>query len=211
MALDAEQEEQLSAFKAFLEQYGNWIIGVCLVAVAAAAGNWGWRWYEQRDAAAASAIYEQYGEAVSAKDAAKARDLAAALTQQHAGSAYASFAALSQARSNLEAGDTAAAKAQLHWVIDKAPTKELATLARVRLAGVLLDEKDYDGGLALLQADPPAAMAAEVSDRRGDLLLAQGKTAEARAAYAKALEQASAQNPLRAVIQSKFDALPAAS
>jgi predicted negative regulator of RcsB-dependent stress response len=99
----------------------------------------------------------------------------------------------------------------LHWVIDKSSSKELVTLARVRLAGVLLDEKAYDDGLALLPSDPSAGLAAEVSDRRGDLLLAQGKTAEARGAYAKALEQASAQNPLRTVIQSKLDALPAAS
>ena len=211
MALDAEQEEQISAFKAWVDQYGNWIVGASLIVAAIAAGNWGWHWYTQREAAAAGAIYEQYGEAVGAKDAAKARDLAAALLQQHPSSAFASFAALSQARASLDAGDVAAAKAQLHWVIDKSPSQELATLARVRLAGVLLDEKAYDEGLALLPADAPAALAAEVSDRRGDLLLAKGNAAEARSAYAKALEQASAQNPLRAVIQSKFDALPAAS
>jgi predicted negative regulator of RcsB-dependent stress response len=211
MALDAQQEEQISAFKAWVEQYGNWIVGIALVVVALGAGSWGWRWYVGRDTAAAGALYEQYGEAVSAKDAAKARDLAAALLQQHPSSAYATFAALAQARSSLDAGDAAAAKAQLHWVIDKSPSKEFATLARVRLAGVLLDEKAYDEGLNLLKDDAPAALAAEVSDRRGDLLLAQGKAAEARSAYAKALEQASAQNPLRPVIQSKFDALPAAS
>jgi predicted negative regulator of RcsB-dependent stress response len=211
MALDAEQEEQISAFKAWVEQYGNWIVGICLVVAAVSAGNWGWRWYVQRDAAAAGALYEQYGEAVAAKDAAKARDLAAALLQQHASSAFAAFAALAQARSSLDAGDMAAAKAQLHWVIDKSSSKELTTLARVRLAGVLLDEKSYDEGLALLPADAPAALAAAVSDRRGDLLLAQGKTADARSAYATALEQAGTQNPLRAVIQAKFDALPAAS
>jgi predicted negative regulator of RcsB-dependent stress response len=211
MALDAQQEEQISAFKAWVEQYGNWIVGVALVAVALGAGSWGWRWYVGRDTAAAGALYEQYGEALTAKDAAKARDLAAALLQQHPSSAYATFAALAQARSSLDAGDAAAAKAQLHWVIDKSPSKEFATLARVRLAGLLLDEKAYDEGLNLLKDDGPAALAAEVSDRRGDLLLAQGKAAEARSAYAKALEQASAQNPLRPVIQSKFDALPAAS
>jgi len=210
MALDAEQQEQISAFKAWTEQYGNWIVGASLVVAAVAAGNWGWHWYTQREAAAAGAIYEQFSEAVGAKDAAKARDLAAALLQQHPSSAYATFAALTQARASLDAGDTAAAKAQLHWVIDKSSSKELVTLARVRLAGVLLDEKAYDEGLALLQGDAPAALAAEVSDRRGDLLLAQGKAADARVAYGKALEQASAQNPLRPVIQSKFDALPAA-
>jgi predicted negative regulator of RcsB-dependent stress response len=211
MALDAEQEEQLSALKAFLDQYGNWIAGFLLIVAIGVFGNWGWRWYVQRDALAAATIYEQYGAAVAAKDTAKARDLAAALLQQHSSSAYAGFAALAQARSSMDAGDVAAAKAQLHWVIDKSSSKELATLARVRLAGILLDEKSYVEGLALLQADAPAALAAEVSDRRGDLLLAQGKPAEARAAYAKALEQASAQNPLRAIIQPKLDALPAAS
>jgi len=211
MALDVEQQEQLSAFKAWLEEYGNWILGVALLAAALAAGNAGWRWYTQREAAAAAAVYEQFAEATANKDAAKARDLAAALTQQHASSAYASFAALAQARASLQSGDTAAAKAQLHWVIDKAATKELAALARVRLAGVLLDEKAYDEGLALLQADAPAGLDGEVSDRRGDLLLAQGKKSEARAAYAKALEQITPQNPLRPVIQSKLDALAPAS
>ncbi len=211
MALDAEQEEQLSAFKAWVETYGNWIVAASLIAVAVAAGTWGWRWYVQRDAAAAGALYEQVGEAMGAKDSAKARDLTAALLQQHPSSAYAAFAALAQARASLDAGDATAAKAQLHWVIDKSSSKELVTLARVRLAGILLDEKAFDEGLAVLQPDAPSALAAEVSDRRGDILLAQGKTGEARSAYAKALEQASAQNPLRSLIQSKFDALPAAS
>lgn len=210
MAYDIEQQESISALKAWFEENGTWIIGGALLVVAVVAGGWGWRWYQQRESAAASALYEQYQQAVVAKDAGKARDLAGTLVQQHTSSAYATLAALAQARASLEAGDAAAAKAQLQWVIDKSGNAELAALARVRLAGVLLDEKAYDEGLALLQADPPAAFAAEFSDRRGDLLLAQGKAAEARGAYAKALEQVTAQSPLRSVIQTKLDALPAA-
>ncbi len=210
MALDADQQEQISAMKAWFEQYGNWIVAASLIVVAVAAGNWGWRWYAQREANAAAVIYDRYAQALANKDAAKARDLAATLTQQHAGSAFASFAALAQARASIDAGDATAAKAQLRWVMDKSPSRELAALARIRLAGVLLDEKAFDEGLALLQADMPAALAAEASDRRGDLLLAQGKKADARSAYAKALEQIGPQNPLRAIIQSKLDALPAA-
>jgi predicted negative regulator of RcsB-dependent stress response len=210
MAYDLEQQETISAIKGWFEENANWLIGAMLLVVLAVGGNWGWRWYQRNEAAAASTLYDQFQQALVAKDAAKARELAGSLVQQHGSSAYASFAALAQARASLEAGDAGAAKAQLHWVIDKSGNAELQTLARVRLAGVLLDEKAYDEGLALLQADAPPAMAAEVSDRRGDLLFAQGKTADARSAYAKALEQAGAQSPLRPIIQSKLDSLPAA-
>jgi predicted negative regulator of RcsB-dependent stress response len=109
----------------------------------------------------------------------------------------------------VDAYDRAAAKLQLRWVIDHAAQKELALLARVRLAGVLLDEKAYDEALQVLKVDVPAAFVTEFADRRGDVLLAQGKTADARAAYTEALAKAGAQQPLRALIQLKLDALPA--
>ena len=50
-----------------------------------------------------------------------------------------------------------------------------------------------------------------VLDRRGDVLAAQNKNAEARAAYTEALAKADAQHPLRAIIQLKLDALPPAA
>lgn len=210
MAYDIEEQESISAFKAWFEENANTLIVVILVAALAAAGSWGWRWYVHKEATASALLFDEYTQALDAKDANKARDLAASLMQQHGSSAYASFAALAQARENVDKGDATAAKAQLHFVIDKSSSAELAALARVRLAGILLDEKAYDEGLAVLAPEVPAALAAEVSDRRGDLLFAQGKTADARAAYAKALEEAGAQNPLRSLIQAKLDALPGA-
>ncbi len=49
----------------------------------------------------------------------------------------------------------------------------------MRLAGVLLDEKAYDQGLALLKDTPPAQFEALFADRRGDLLAAQDKRDDA--------------------------------
>jgi predicted negative regulator of RcsB-dependent stress response len=92
-------------------------------------------------------------------------------------------------------------------VVDKAADDGMRELARVRLAGLLLDEKAYDEGLKLLSGTPPAAFAAAWADRRGDLLLAQGKDAEARAEYQSALDKAEAGAPMRRVIQLKLDAL----
>ncbi|HYB50421.1 MAG TPA: tetratricopeptide repeat protein [Burkholderiaceae bacterium] len=210
MAYDVEEQESLAALRAWFESNANWLLGAALLALVIVGGNWAWRWYGQREAQAASALYDQYQQAVVEKDLTRARDLAGALLQQHASSVYATFAALAQARASLDAADAAAAKAQLHWVIEHSANKELVALARVRLAGILLDEKAYDEGLALLDAEAPKAMAPEFLDRRGDLLLAQGKKEQARSAYAKALGEAGAQNPLRAVIQVKLDAIAAA-
>jgi predicted negative regulator of RcsB-dependent stress response len=80
-------------------------------------------------------------------------------------------------------------------------------LARVRLAGVLLDQQAHDEGLKLLAGAAPAGFEAEWADRRGDLLLAQGKPEEARAEYRTALEKAGKSAPLRRIIQIKLDAL----
>jgi predicted negative regulator of RcsB-dependent stress response len=95
----------------------------------------------------------------------------------------------------------------LTWAVQHASQKELALLARVRLAGVLLDEKSYDQALQVLNVDVPDAFASEFADRRGDVHAAQGKVAEARAAYSEALAKAGTQ-PLRSLIQMKLDALP---
>ena len=76
-----------------------------------------------------------------------------------------------------------------------------------RPLNVLLDEKAYDQALQTLKVDVPDAFVAEFADRRGDVYAAQGKVADARAAYSEALAKAGAQ-PMRALIQMKLDALP---
>ena len=67
------------------------------------------------------------------------------------------------------------AKAQLQWAVDHAKDDEYKQIAKLRLASLLLDEKAYDAGLALLSGTPVDAFKGLVADRRGDLLAAQGK------------------------------------
>ena len=129
------------------------------------------------------------------------------LTGQHAGTAYAQLGALLAARAQWEARDAAAAKASLRWAAEQARDEEFRHLARVRLAGLLLDEKDYDAGLKLLEQAPSERFAAQYADRRGDLLAAQGKRDEARAAYQQAFGKLDERSPLREVVRLKLDAL----
>lgn len=60
-------------------------------------------------------------------------------------------------------------------------------LARLRLATVLLDEKEYDQALKQLDGNVSPGFAALFADNRGDVLSAQGKKAEALEAYKVAL------------------------
>jgi predicted negative regulator of RcsB-dependent stress response len=209
MAYDLEEQEQLAELKAWWAKYGNFILTVVTLVLLGFAAYNGWQWYQREQAGKAAGVYGQLEKAIAARDADKAGALAEMLTSQYSGTAYASMAALQAARVQAEAGKADRARESLQWVIDKSGQAELKAIAQVRLAGVLLDEKKYDEALKLLGGDVPAAQAVEFADRRGDVLAAQKKYAEAAAAYKDALARADAQHPLRQLIQLKLDALPA--
>jgi len=208
MAYDLEEQEQLAQMKAWWQKYGNLLLtAVTTVLLAFAAYN-GWRWYDREQSRSAAGVYGQLEQAIEARDAAKVQTLAASIQEHYGRTIYAAIGALQAAKLNAEAGDLPKAAEQLRWVIEKSGRDELTMIARVRLAGVLLDEKKHDEALQALNFDAPPAYLPTVLDRRGDVLFAQSKTEEARAAYKDALAKADAQHPLRAIIQLKLDALP---
>lgn len=211
MAYDLEEQEQLATIKAWWDRWGNLVLTVATVVLLAIAAFNGWRWYERHEAGNAGALYEEFLGALDGTDVGRKKELAGTLIERYGRTVYAPMAALQIAKVNHEAGDLGAARAQLRWAIDKSGHAELAQIARLRLAGVLLDEKAFDEALKLLTGEVPGPMAAAYADRRGDVLMAMNKADEARAAYQEALEKADAQHPLRAIIQLKLDALPAAA
>jgi predicted negative regulator of RcsB-dependent stress response len=208
MAYDLQEQEQLAAMKAWWDKYGNFILTVATLILLAIAAYNVWRWYERREAQSAGVVYEALLKAVEAGAGDKAKEIAGTIIEKHPRTVHAGLAALQVAKLHYAAGDLSAAKAQLRWVVDKSGRDELAATARVRLAGVLLDEKAYDEALKLVSGDVPGSHAVLFADRRGDVFAAQNKPAEARAAYQEALAKADAQHPLRGLIQLKLDALP---
>lgn len=211
MAYDLQEQEQLASIKAWWDKYGNFILTVVTAVLLAIAAYNGWGWYERREASQAAVLYDEMKTALNGNNAARVKELAGALVERHPRTVYAAMAALHAARAHHDANDVAGAKAQLRWVIDRSGHEEFTLVARVRLAGVLLDEKAFDEALGLVTGEVPDAHATTFADRRGDILLAQGKSAEARAAWQQALAKADAQHPLRNIIQLKLDSLPAAA
>jgi len=144
---------------------------------------------------------------VGKNDVAQIGSLGAEIIDKYGSTAYGPMAALLLARRNYDSGDAPAAATRLQWAIDKARDDEIVALARLRLAAIRLDEKKYDEALALLDAKHAPAFAPLYADVRGDVLAAQGKVAEARAAYKLALEKTPPNSNYRSVVQIKLDAL----
>jgi predicted negative regulator of RcsB-dependent stress response len=207
MAYDLQEQEQLETIKAWWKDYGRLVLLGVALGVIVVAGFQGWRYYRHSQAVAAASLYEQLEQAERAGDRKKVRDVASGIVSKYASTPYANFAALSAARASFDEGDLADAKARLAWVVENARREELRDIARLRLAGVLLDQKGYEEALKLLETKPAESMTALYADLRGDILLAQGKQAEARNAYQLALDRTEAGSAYRATVQLKLDSL----
>lgn len=206
MAYDLEEQEKIATLKAWWQQYGNlatWL----LVAVLAAYSGWaGWQYHVRTQAVQASALYDELMEAAGKKDNAKVQRAAGDMESKFGRTVYATMGALVAAKSAFDANDLKTAKTQLQWAIEHG-NDEYQAVARLRLAGVLLDEKAYDEALKTLAADTKPQFAAAVNDRKGDVLAAQNKLVEARAAYKAALDATDKKNPGRQLIELKLESV----
>jgi predicted negative regulator of RcsB-dependent stress response len=205
---DLEEQEQLAELKAFWKKWGTAIVLGVVVAAAGFAGLRMWQSHQGAQSAEAVAIYGQLQQAAGANDVAKVREAAGKLIEGHPRSLHAALGALIAAKVHFESGDLKSARAQLQWVIEHANDAELQAIARLRLATVMLDEKAYDEALKVLSAKPPAPFQPLFDAARGDVLVAQGKIADARAAYRAALAQLKPEDvAARDLVQMKLDGL----
>ena len=208
MALDLEEQEQLAELKTWWRQHGNRIVALIAAVAIGFAGWQGWQWYRASQAAQAVGLYDALARGVQSGDAKAVRDSAGSLIEGYSGTLYASMGALAAARFHFDRNDPKSAKAQLQWVIDSSPYEDFRDLARLRLAAVLLDEKQYDQALKLLEAPHAAAYDAHYAALRGDVLVANKQPAEARAAYQLALEKSGRQEgAFRDSVRMRLEAL----
>ena len=206
MAYDHEEQEQLASLSAWWKRYGNLTSWVLIVALAGYSGWAGWQYYQRTQAAQAGQLYDELQNAIAAKDTAKVMRAAGDMQSRFGGTAYAQMSALAAAKVAFDANDLKTAKTQLQWVAEHG-TEEYKAIARLRLAGVLLDEKAYDEALKALASVAVPQFAGAVADRKGDVLVAQNKLADARTAYLAALAATDKNNPGYQLIQVKLEAI----
>ncbi|MDP3584580.1 MAG: tetratricopeptide repeat protein [Thiobacillus sp.] len=204
---DLDEQERLDELKAWWKRWGSVALFGLAVVIAAVAGWRYWQNHTVTQSLEAATVYEKLTQSLAANDLKSARESGGLLIEQYKGTAYAPRAALLLAKLHVATKDMKSAQTQLEWAVANGKEPAIRDLARLRLAAVQLDQKAYDAALKTLSATHSDAFAPRFVDLRGDVLLAQGKTAEARVAYQTAFGKMGEDNPYRNIVELKLDAL----
>lgn len=187
---DNEREE---ALRQWWRDNWAWIVGGVVLGVGLLVGWNYWGSHRQRQAESAGQLYSDIEAAVAAGDAAKAQEKLTVLIGDFDSSEYAHQGRLLVAKTHVEAAKFAEAEALLRTVADKSKDEELAAVAKLRLARLLIQEGKHDDALKLLEPLTTGGFSAQAREIRGDALFAKGDSEGARAEYAAALAETGAQ------------------
>ena len=205
--LDLEEQEQLDELKHFWKQYGN-LITWALIAVLGTFAAWnGFQYWKRSQSAQSAVMFDEIERAVQAGDAARTDRALADMRDRFGSTAYAHQAGLLVAKAYLDKGNADAARAALAWVADKASDPGYQAIARLRLAGILMEKKSYDEAIQQLSGVFPKDFQGLAADRRGDILMVQGKKAEAKVEYEKAWKALDERAEYRRLVEVKLNAL----
>lgn len=205
--LDLEEQEQLDELKHFWKRYGNAITWLLIVVFGSVAAWNGYQYWQRNQSAQAAVMYDEVERAAVAGDVARLERALADMKDRFGSTSYAGQAGLLAARAFHDKGNQDAAKGALAWVASKSPDEGYKAVARLRLAGLLLDAKAYDEALAQLKEPMPKDFTALAADRRGDILVAQGKGGEAKAEYQAAWKAFDERSEYRRLVEVKLNAL----
>lgn len=205
--LDLEEQEQLDQLKHFWKTWGT-LISAALVVVFGAVAAWnGYQFWQNRQAVQASALFDAVELAVQTGDQTRVEQAFGDIREKYASTVQAAQAGLLVAKLEMDKGQPHAAKAALEWTAKNASDDGYRAIARLRLVSVLLEQKAYDEALQALTDKFPPEMHALVADRRGDVLMLQGKNEEAAAEYSSAYSAFENSVEYRRLVEVKLNVL----
>ncbi len=207
--LDLEEQEQLDELKHFWKRWGDLITWMLIVVLGGYAAWMGWQSYQGKQSMQSAALYDTVERAALSGDLALLDRSISDIEEKFASTTYAQQAALLAARVYNDKDRKADAKKQLAWVIDQASDEGYQTLARLRLASLLVEDKAYDEARKHLTAKAPEAFAPLMADRLGDLAMLQAQPADAVLHYKNAWKGFEPNADYRRLVAVKLAALGA--
>ena len=202
--MEYDEHEQSERVRSWLRQNGSSLITGIAMGLALV---FGWQWWQGRGLQhqeEASGQYQSFGQALDAKDAAKAKVLGAQIGEKFADTGYATLASLRQAAFLHESGKDAEALAALRAARTKTSDPGLVELIDIRIARLLLIGGKADEAAKALAALNSSRYAEVVEELRGDVAMARGQRDEARKNYERALGKLDQAAPTRPLLELKL-------
>lgn len=181
--------DQGEVVKKWLKDNGSAIVIGLVIAFGGLFGFKQWQSWQETSRELASYEYDVLEQYLAQDQLDAAMDNLQTLREDYGQSPYASLAALQMARARMQVNQPDLAIGLYEYVIENGYPKALQVVARERLARVLLDQGQPENALDTLDgATDIGGFEARYAEVRGDILLEQGRTEEAVAAYRTALD-----------------------
>jgi predicted negative regulator of RcsB-dependent stress response len=194
------EEEQVAALKAWWKENSHaTFIGVGLGVAIILGWNY-WQSYKKEQAMQSSAIYSKLLSANEVGNKAQLTDASEQIRKAYGSTDYNQYAALFEANNAVQQGDQAKARVLLDSVASSSDLA-LSNIAKIRRVRLMLANKEYEQGLAYINAIDPATTAGfsgHYDELVGDLYVALDRLDLARTSYESALRNG-LQSPLLAM------------
>lgn len=205
--LDLEEQEQLDQLKHFWSTWGTLISSVLIVVFGCVAAWNGYQFWQNRQATQASALLDAIENAVQNDDQSRVQQAFLDIKNKYAATVQAGQAGLLIAKMQSDQGNAEAAKATLDWIAGNSSDEAYKSVARLRLASLLIEKKSYDEALQSLSQKFSEDFDAIVTDRKGDIFLLQAKKQDAIIEYTRAYKAFSEQSEYRRLVEIKLNSL----
>ncbi|HBO37671.1 MAG TPA: hypothetical protein DD638_03310 [Pasteurellaceae bacterium] len=190
MAYTIEEEQEINEIKNWWKENAKTIIISLIVAVG---GTFGWRYWQDHQLYKAQELSAQYDQIVygDSKDSVAKNAQIDVFVKANEKTGYATFALLDKAKIAVDNQDFALAEEALKQAVAQAPNDVMASIAVLRLATVQFQQKQFDAALSSLNQLKDQTWNSRKALLIGDIQLAKGDKAAAKASYEQAKEGAS--------------------
>jgi predicted negative regulator of RcsB-dependent stress response len=197
-------QEQITAFKKWLREYGVPILLAILLGIG---GGYGVRYYRHvklLKAENASTLYQTTLMQLQLKKNKAAIADAKQVVKKYPSSPYATLSNLLLAKFAVDQQQYDQAGGYLQLVMAKAKSKGLQQIARLRMARILLQQSQPKQALSILKVIDDSAFLPMIDERKGDAYAAMGQRSQAQQYYQQAKLKFAAMGLSDALLQLKM-------
>lgn len=200
------EEQQVEELKSWWKENSKVIIVTFVLVVG---GVLGWRYWQTEQLKSRMTTSNQYEQSMQAylTNPQANGEVLQQFVNDNKKSSYAVFALFNQAKSAVEQNNLTLAESSLQQAVEISEDSNLKNIAALRLAELQIQQQKYDAAQAVLDKITDSAWQGSKQQLLGDILLAKGEAANARAAYQQALNNDNLNALDKQLLQLKIDSL----